>query len=110
MNKKYIIVGVVVVALLLLVGFFMRPVSLGGTVHSAAEIFYNGFLVGDKTNAACLKVRDTDESGWSYITFLNGVQTVTGGDPTMVQGAVSSYQWTIPADCAELEDIQGRAL
>lgn len=78
MSKKLIIIGIALVGVIALVAL-VRPTSFGGLVHNMLESFVPGIVVGDAQNPACIKVMDTDKGGWSYITYLNGVQTVTGG-------------------------------
>ena len=101
MNKTtlYLVVGIVAVTLLLFGYGFFKSSPLGGLVHNVVESFVPGVIVGSPSKAACVKVRDTDESGWSYITYLNGVETVTGGNAT---------SFAVPADCTEAMPIGGR--
>jgi len=101
MNKTtlYLIVGVVAVALLLFGYSFFKSSPLGGLVHNVVESFVPGVIVGSPSKAACIKVRDTDEGGWSYITYLNGVETVTGG---------AAGAFVVPTDCEDTAPIGGR--
>ena len=102
-TTKYIVIGVVAVALLLLGYNILMSSPLGGLVHNAPEYFTSGILVGSPSKAACIKVQDTDEGGWSYITYLNGVETVTGGS-----AATLNSGWVIPDDCVEIAPTGGR--
>lgn len=95
----YIIVGVVAVSLLLFGYLAIKPTYLGGLIHNIAEHFIGGIIIGSAESPACIKVMDTDKGGWSYITYLNGVETVTGGNPALVQGVITGYQWSIPDAC-----------
>lgn len=91
MNKKtYIVIGLVVVVALLLLVSVLRTTSLGGLTHNVVETFVPGIIVGSNEEPACFKVQDTDKAGWSYITYLNGVATTTGG---------VAAAFTIPAPC-----------
>jgi len=36
------------------------------------NILNGAFVVGDSGTPACLKMRDSDNNGWTYCTFLNG--------------------------------------
>lgn len=114
MNKTtYIVIGVVAVALLLFGFSVVKSPSLGGLMHNNAEQYSAGIVIGSSLKPACIKVADTDVAsggGFSYITYLNGVETVTGGTLATMQGQVASYQWTIPTACvdAKLVDIQAR--
>jgi hypothetical protein len=102
MKTKFIVIGVVAVTLLLVVIFGFKSSPLGGLVHNTIESFTPGLIVGGVEKAACIKVRDTDEGGWSYITYLNGVETVTGGS-----AATLDLNWTIPTDCLDAATIYG---
>jgi hypothetical protein len=88
-NIKIIIVVVAVVGVLALIAL-VKPASFGGTVHNIVEQFVPGIVIGDAQNPTCIKVSDTDKGGWSYITYLNGVETVTGG---------TAGAFTIPNSC-----------
>ena len=68
-NKTKIVIGIVVIALLLLGWLLLKPANLGGSTHNSVENFIAGLIIGSPGNkAACIKVQDTDEGGWSYIT------------------------------------------
>jgi hypothetical protein len=99
----YVVIGIVAVTLLL-IGYNTLSPTLGGLVHNAIEQFSQGIMVGDAQTPACIKVMDTDKGGWSYITFLNGVQTVTGGSAS----ALATNSWVIPSACTNASTIQGR--
>ena len=110
MNKIiYIVIGVVAVALLLLGFSVVKSPVLGGLIHNVAEQYVSGVVIGSNVKPACIKVADTDVAsggGFSYITYLNGTQYVTGGTAT----ALAAGTWTIPAACvdAKLVDVQAR--
>lgn len=82
MNEKNF--PIVMMIIVFIVGFgiawiLRSPASMGGLVHNAMETFTQGIRVGDPTVPACFIVEDTDKGGYSYITYLDGVETVTGG-------------------------------
>lgn len=97
MNKN-LTIGIIVVALLVLVvGLIVinSNKSLGGITHNTLEQFVSGVVVGSSESPACIKVQDTDKGGWSYITYLNGTETVTGGSAA----ALAAQEWSIPSAC-----------
>lgn len=106
-NKNYFIIAVVVLALLLLGVFVMKPAKLGGTVHNVIEQFSQGILIGSSVKPACLKISDRDSGGgFTYVTYQDGVQYVTGG----TLAALTAGDWVIPDACTEasLVDIRAR--
>lgn len=98
----YIVIGVVAVTLLLVVfGFKSSP--LGGINHNVIEKFTEGIMIGSREIAACIKVQDSDRGGWSYVTFLNGVETVTGGSAS----GLAAGDWYIPSACDSAAVVDG---
>ena len=97
MEKKQITIGqsIIIGAIILFVGLFIGnqigKSVFGGILHNVVETFIPGIIVGSKQQPACIKVMDTDKGDWSYITYLNGVETVTGG---------ASGYFSIPDACA----------
>ena len=66
----------------LIIGFgstFIKVTSFGGLIHNVVETFIPGIIIGSEQEPACIKVMDTDKGGWTYLTYLNGIETTTGG-------------------------------
>ena len=106
MSKNKIIIGIVVVALLLLGVFLLQPQKLGGSVHLIAEQFVNGVVVGSSAQPGCIKIADRDaDGGFTYVTFQDGVQYVTGG----TAAALASNLWQIPSACTEPASVDLRS-
>lgn len=108
-NKNYIIIGVIGVALLLLAVFMFRPASFGGSTHLSGEQFVPGLVVGGSSQPGCMKVADRDSGGgFTYITWQDGVQYITGG----TAAALAAGTWAIPSACSstglDTIDLQSR--
>ncbi len=47
------------------------------TIIDTGDVGTTTVAIGDTGNPACLKLRDSDDGGWSYATFLNGTMYVS---------------------------------
>uniref|UniRef100_A0A6H1ZFT5 Uncharacterized protein n=1 Tax=viral metagenome TaxID=1070528 RepID=A0A6H1ZFT5_9ZZZZ len=79
MSKNTILYTVIALIGVIALVALINPTPLGGLVHTTFEHFVQGISLGSGNIVGCTRVRDTDKAGWSYITYLNGVATATGG-------------------------------